>query len=100
MTRKQIVADLDADLDRLRNGYDYAQHGYLEAAHREPLSDQLIDAVALVGSEQRVGRQLAELSQLGIQRFVIPVNVPDKMVGLERMAGLLPWLGRDAADAS
>jgi 5,10-methylenetetrahydromethanopterin reductase len=89
---REIVADVAADLDRLRDGYDYGQHGYLKARHRELLTDAVIDSVAILGGAQKAGERLAELATLGVDRFVVPVNVSDLSRGLRNLAKSLPYI--------
>lgn len=96
---REIVADLAADLDRLRDGYDYGAHGYLDARHRDLLTDALIDSVAVVGDPQEAGERLAQLATLGIDRFVVPVNVQDKHRGLRALAELIPYVAETKRSA-
>ena len=50
------------------------------------MSDDLLDAVAIAGTAEEAVPRLLTLAQRGIDRFVIPVNVPDKQRAIELLA--------------
>lgn len=89
---REVVADVTADLDRLRDGYDYGEHGYLDARHRHLLTDAVIDSVAIVGKAREAGERLAKLAALGVDRFVVPIDVDDMHRGLRNLAQTIPYL--------
>jgi 5,10-methylenetetrahydromethanopterin reductase len=89
---REVVADVAADLDRLRDGYDYGEHGYLDARHRHLLTDAVIDSVAILGNGREAGERLAKLAALGVDRFVVPVDVDDMHRGLQNLAATLPYV--------
>jgi 5,10-methylenetetrahydromethanopterin reductase len=81
-----VPDDLVPQFARLREAYDYAAHGYETADHRRLVSDDLLDAVAIAGTAEEAVPRLLTLAQRGIDRFVIPVNVPDKQRAIELLA--------------
>jgi 5,10-methylenetetrahydromethanopterin reductase len=81
-----IPDDLAPQFARLKEAYDYGEHGYATADHRRLLTDDLLDAVAVAGTPDEAVPRLAELSRMGINRFVIPVNVEDKSRALRILA--------------
>jgi 5,10-methylenetetrahydromethanopterin reductase len=73
-----IPEAIRADLDRLRDAYDYAQHGYSAAPQRDIVTDEILEAVTIAGSPEVVTSRLQALVELGVGRFVIPLVVSDK----------------------
>jgi len=73
-----VPAAVRAPLQRLRENYDYASHGMGAANHRELVTDEIFDAVAVVATPAVAATRLREIISLGVDRIVIPLNVDDK----------------------
>lgn len=64
------------DLEAIEEQYDYQQHGSMEAVQAGLVTDRILDAVAITGAPDEVIPRLRELTQLGIQNFVLPIATP------------------------
>ena len=87
--RASIPAALHDDLDRLRAGYDYGRHGYADAPHLRLLTDELVTATAIAGPAELVAARFGELARLGIDRFVVPLDLADRRSQAEALAAAL-----------
>ncbi|HKC19381.1 MAG TPA: LLM class flavin-dependent oxidoreductase, partial [Candidatus Dormibacteraeota bacterium] len=72
--------DLPESLGRFREeitasdeSYDYSEHLSTSAEHRRAVSDDLVRALAIVGSPVECGRRLRELRDVGVDTFIFPL---------------------------
>lgn len=77
------------DLRRLRDAYDYAQHGDTMASHQELITDSVLDAVAISGTVDEALARMRPIVDLGVHRFIIPLNVTDRRGLVETLANQL-----------
>jgi uncharacterized membrane protein len=77
------------DLRRLRDAYDYAQHGDATASHQELITDPVLDAVAISGTVDDALARMRPIVDLGVHRFIIPLNVTDRRGLVETLADQL-----------
>jgi 5,10-methylenetetrahydromethanopterin reductase len=85
---EHLPAKLVEDVRALREEYDYYQQADSKAKHREFLTDQLIDAVAIAGSPGEVASRIRELMNLGLDRIVLSYAGPDARHQANRLAGV------------
>ena len=77
-----MPADLRRDLQRMKEKYDYQQHGSMDAQQADLITDRILDAVAITGTPDEVIPRLRELTELGIENFVLPIATkhPDAVI--------------------
>ena len=77
-----MPADLRRDLQRMKEKYDYQQHGSMDAQQAGLITDRILDAVAITGTPDEVIPRLRELTELGIENFVLPIATkhPDAVI--------------------
>ena len=82
VSHEDIPADLLRDLQVMDEKYDYQQHGNMDAAQAGLITDRILDAVAVTGTPDEVIPRLQELTQLGIDNFVLPIATkhPDQVI--------------------
>lgn len=80
--REDIPDDLYADLQRMKEQYDYKRHGDMEAAHAALITDRILDAVAIAGTPEEAVPRFRELQALGVENFVLPIATkqPERIV--------------------
>ena len=79
---EDMPADLLQDLKIMKEKYDYQQHGSMDAEQAELITDRILDAVAITGTPDEVIPRLRELTDLGIENFVLPIATkhPDAVI--------------------
>ena len=77
-----MPADLRRDLQLMKDKYDYQQHGSMDAKQAGLITDRILDAVAITGTPDEVIPRLRELTELGIENFVLPIATkhPDAVI--------------------
>ena len=77
-----MPADLRRDLQLMKEKYDYQQHGSMDAQQAGLITDRILDAVAITGTPDEVIPRLRELTDLGIENFVLPIATkhPDAVI--------------------
>lgn len=72
--------DLPPSLERFRGEieqsaevYDYSKHLSPDASHSAAVSDELVRALAVVGSADECARRLLELRAAGVDTFIFPI---------------------------
>lgn len=80
--RAAIPDDLWEDLKRMKEQYDYHQHGNMNARHAELITDRILDAVAIAGTPEEAVPRFQELIDLGVENFVLPIATrqPDHII--------------------
>ncbi|HLF32432.1 MAG TPA: LLM class flavin-dependent oxidoreductase [Xanthomonadales bacterium] len=80
--REDIPDDLFADLKRMKDQYDYQQHGNMNAKHAGLISDRILDAVAIAGTPEEAVPKFQQLIDLGVENFVLPIATkhPDHII--------------------
>lgn len=61
------------DIGRMKQRYDYLQHGSQTAGHLDAITDRIIDAVTISGTPEEAVPRFRELIALGLDGFVLPV---------------------------
>ena len=77
-----MPADLLQELKIMKEKYDYQQHGSMDAQQAGLITDRILDAVAITGTPDEVIPRLRELTDLGIENFVLPIATkhPDAVI--------------------
>ncbi|MGH8033779.1 MAG: hypothetical protein ACREO9_01040, partial [Lysobacterales bacterium] len=80
--RAAIPDDLWEDLRRMKEQYDYQQHGNMNARHAELITDRILDAVAIAGTAEEAVPRFQQLIDLGVENFVLPIATrqPDHII--------------------
>lgn len=80
--RDDIPDDLYEDLHRMKEQYDYQQHGAMDSEQTEFITDRILDAVGVVGTPDEVVPKLDGLIRLGVENFVFPIATkqPDAVI--------------------
>lgn len=61
------------EIQRSAETYDYSRHLSVSAEHGEALSDELVRAMAVVGSPDECATRLRELRSAGVDNFIFPL---------------------------
>lgn len=80
--RAAIPDDLWDDLKRMKDEYDYHQHGNMNSRHAGLITDRILDAVAIAGTAEEAVPRFQELIDLGVENFVLPIATrqPDHII--------------------
>jgi len=91
---QDMPAGLLHDLQVMKEKYDYQQHGSMDAAQAGLITDRILDAVAITGTPDEVIPRLRELTQLGIDNFVLPIATkhPDAVIDMLAQK-VMPYIG-------
>lgn len=86
-----IPADLAEDIGRMKEVYDYLEHGSQEAKHRALITDRIVDAISISGTPAEAIPRFQELIDLGVDGFVTPFATDDPAASIRNMAeGVIP----------
>jgi len=94
--REDIPDDLWQDLKRMKEQYDYQQHGNMKARQASLITERILDAVAISGTPEEAVPRFRELISLGVDHFVLPIatNEPNRII--ETLANqVIPHLQAD-----
>ena len=61
------------EIQRSAETYDYSRHLSVSAEHGEAVSDELVRAMAIVGSPDECAQRLRELRSAGVDNFIFPL---------------------------
>jgi len=80
--REDVPDDLWQDLKRMKEQYDYQQHGNMKARHAGLITERILDAVAISGTPEEAIPRFRELIDLGVDNFVLPIatNEPNRII--------------------
>ena len=78
--------DLFEDLEHFKAAYDYAEHGSNDSEHSNLLTDRIYEAIAIACPPAEAIQRFRELSELGIDGFVLPFAMPDPIQYMEAFA--------------
>lgn len=92
--RAAIPESLHGDLDRLRAGYDYRRHGYRDAPHLRLVTEELVAATAVAGPGEAVAARFRELAVLGVDRFVVPLDLAERVPQARELAAALDLVAK------
>ena len=93
--------ELYQQLADFKQHYNYGEHGSNEASHREYLTDDIIDAIAVAGTADEVIPRLQALVDMGVQGFVFPFAQPEPIPYMESFArDVMPYINRFELKAS
>ncbi len=81
-----FAEDLYRDLARMKEAYDYAEHGSNVSAHSDLLTDRIFDAIAVACSPEEAVTRFQAIVDMGIDGFVSPAGMADPWPYLETMA--------------
>lgn len=84
--KEDIPEDLWHDLKRMKDEYDYQQHGNMEAKHAALITDRILDAVAIAGTPEEAIPRFKELIDLGVENFVLPIATKEPDVIINTLA--------------
>ena len=73
---KQLPASLEsfrAEIQQSAESYDYAEHLSTHAEHSAAVSDELVRALAVVGTPDECAARLRELRGAGVDTFIFPL---------------------------
>ena len=87
------LAHLRRDAERVARAYDVQRHVDPEAPHNRLVTDQLAQALTLVGTAERCARQIAAMREAGAARIALFPAGSERRRALERfVAAVLPRL--------
>ncbi|HET7339490.1 MAG TPA: LLM class flavin-dependent oxidoreductase [Candidatus Dormibacteraeota bacterium] len=69
----ESVARFAAEIKASEETYDYSEHLSTSAEHSQAVSDELVRALAIVGSASECARRLRELKDAGVDTFIFPL---------------------------
>jgi 5,10-methylenetetrahydromethanopterin reductase len=72
--RERLSDELYADLQRMKERYDYQRHASGDAEHAALITDRIIDAISISGTPDEAVPRFRELAALGVDGFNIPVR--------------------------
>ena len=75
------------EIRRSAETYDYSQHLSTSAEHSAAVSDELVRALAVVGTPAECAARLGELRAQGIDRFIFPLAGKDRLERWRRLRG-------------
>jgi 5,10-methylenetetrahydromethanopterin reductase len=78
-----VSAELRADMQRMKEEYDYARHGSSGAPQASLVTDAIVDAFAVAGTPDEVSARLRELAALDIDGFSLTTTSDDPLRLLE-----------------
>ncbi len=84
--REYFDDQLYDELGRLMTEYDYAEHGSNTSGHQQFLTDNILDAIAIACTPEEAVTRFRGLTDLGIDGFVWPANMPDPHPYIETFA--------------
>ncbi len=94
--REDIPDDLWHDLKRMKDQYDYHQHGNMNAKHAGLITDRILDAVSISGTVEEAIPRFRELIELGVENFVLPIATNEPNVIIDTLAEqVIPYLKTD-----
>jgi 5,10-methylenetetrahydromethanopterin reductase len=73
---KELPASLERfrrEIERSAEAYDYSEHLSTSAEHSAVVSDELVRALAIVGTAQECAARLRELRECGVATFIFPL---------------------------
>ncbi|MGI9556601.1 MAG: LLM class flavin-dependent oxidoreductase [Solirubrobacterales bacterium] len=88
----EVVDDgVAEDIARMKEAYDYFEHGSKDAKHAELITDRIVDAISISGTAEEAVPRYRELVELGVEGFVIPVVSEDPDASMRALAeGVMP----------
>lgn len=69
----QSLAPFRDEIDGSASSYDYTEHLSMHAEHSAAVSDELVRALAVVGTADECAARLQELRSAGVDRFIFPL---------------------------
>lgn len=91
--REDIPDDLWHDLKRMKEQYDYQQHGNMKAKHAGLITERILDAVSISGTPEEAIPRFRELIDLGVDNFVLPIATNQPDIIIETLARqVIPYL--------
>ncbi|MGZ8607353.1 MAG: TIGR03842 family LLM class F420-dependent oxidoreductase [Actinomycetota bacterium] len=94
LVKRYISTDLPQELTefiKVRDHYDYADHGRTGAEHADFVTDEVVDRFCLIGPVDRCLSKLRELEAVGVHQFNIYSMVDDPPAVIQRFgADLIP----------
>ncbi|HET7421897.1 MAG TPA: LLM class flavin-dependent oxidoreductase [Candidatus Dormibacteraeota bacterium] len=76
-----------AEIERSAEAYDYSEHLSTGAGHSAAVSDELVRALAVVGTPSECAARLRELQDCGVDSFIIPLAGRDRLERWRRLKG-------------
>jgi len=94
--REDIPGDLWHDLKRMKDQYDYQQHGNMKAKHAGLITERILDAVSISGTPEEAIPRFRELIGLGVENFVLPIATNEPNLIIDSLAEhVIPHLRSD-----
>lgn len=94
--REDVPDDLWEDLKRMKEQYDYQQHGNIKAKHAGLITERILDAVAISGTPEEAIPRFRQLIDLGVENFVLPIATNEPNLIIETLAkDVIPYLQTD-----
>ena len=90
---EDLPQDVAEEIRLMKERYDYYEHASSSAAHRELVTDRMLDAIAVAGTPEEAVERFRELVALGVDGFVLPMTGPDPAATMRVLAeNVLPAL--------
>jgi 5,10-methylenetetrahydromethanopterin reductase len=84
--KSDVPDGLWTDLERMKKQYDYYQHASSAAEHKELVTDNILDSIAIAGTPEEAIPRFKEIIALGVDGFVIPVTTSDPKESMRTLA--------------
>lgn len=84
--REYFDDELYQQLAQFKAQYDYAEHGSNDAKHKALLTQEIIDAMAFVGTADEILPRFEQLIAMGVQGFVTPFAMRDPLSYMQRFS--------------
>ncbi len=72
--KQDMPAGLWAEIKKMKEQYDYYQHASSAAAHKELVTDSILDSIAIAGTPEEALPKFKAMVALGVEGFVLPLS--------------------------
>jgi 5,10-methylenetetrahydromethanopterin reductase len=84
--REYLDDALYEDLKRMKESYDYAQHGSNDSEHSDLLTDRIFDAIAIACTPEEAIVKFQAVVDMGVTEFVCPFGMPEPLPYMKTFA--------------
>lgn len=86
LPREYMDDDLYEDLARMKEAYDYAEHGSNTSSHSDLLTDRIFDAITIACTPDEAVQRFQAIADMGIDGFVSPAGMAEPWPYIETLA--------------
>jgi 5,10-methylenetetrahydromethanopterin reductase len=92
-------ATMGDEVQKTADAYNVYEHLSLHAKHKDSVSDEFADAMAIAGSIDRCAEKLSALAQLPVQRITLSLLSGGRLARLENLTRVVERVNAGAASA-